>query len=154
MDQVLLAAAELMATRSTCSRAHNGALFALDGRILATGYNGRPRGMPHCVHAPGETSDADDSGTLVTGCDSVHAEANAVAFAARHGIALEASTLYVTSTPCLRCAQLAVNCGVVQVVARRAFRLHDGVDLLHAAGVVVLFLDAATGTLNTVPPPT
>lgn len=134
-----------MAQRSTCSRQHNGAIIAREGRILSSGYNGVPRGMTHCVHESNERSETDDSNQR-TGCPlSVHAEANAVAFAARSGVALENSLIYVTTAPCLACAQLIINAGIVEVIAARRYRLTEGVDLLQRAYVPVLFIDVDAG---------
>ena len=112
MDMTLLATAFVMARRGTCSRAQVGCVVALDGRILSTGYNGTPRGMAHCEHA-----DAEPCAT------SVHAEANAVAFAARHGVGLDGSVLYTTLSPCVVCAKV--------------YRNTDGLDLLLRASVAV-----------------
>lgn len=144
----LLNVAYEMASRGTCSRQQNGAVIAREGRVLSTGYNGTVRGMPHCEHDPTDLSENDDSGRL-TGCpESVHAEANAVAFAARYGTALDGAWLYVTTTPCLNCAQLAVNAGVSAVVADRTYRLLDGVHLLRAANVAVYLYDRETDLLG------
>jgi dCMP deaminase len=130
-----------MAERSTCSRQHNGAIIAREGRILSSGYNGVPRGMTHCVHDEGDRSETDDSNRR-TGCPlSVHAEANAVAFAARSGVALDQAVMYVTTAPCLACAQLIINAGIFEVIAAREYRLADGVTLLRQAHVPVSFID-------------
>lgn len=77
--------------------------------VLATGYNGSVRGMPHC----------DDAGHLMVGgsCKrTVHAEANAVAQAARAGVRVEGSTAFVTTFPCRACMSLLINAGVAEVV--------------------------------------
>jgi dCMP deaminase len=132
MDVVLLTMAHVMAQRGTCSRARVGCVVALDGRVCATGYNGAPRGLPHCEHVPGE----------LVGCRaSAHAEANAVAFAARHGVALAGATLYSTLSPCVACAMLIVNAGITRVIYAVGYRDADGVGLLEGAGVVVLSTD-------------
>ena len=125
--------------QSTCSRLSVGCVIALDGRTLSSGFNGAPRGMDHCDHA----CDCDflvaqhhkncASGPL--GCVAVHAEANAIAFAARHGIALLGSTLYTTLSPCVRCAQLIVNAGVSRLVWRTVYRDVAGLDLVVASGI-------------------
>lgn len=136
MDMTLLATAFVMARRGTCPRAQVGCVIALDGRILSTGYNGAPTGMPHCVHADGLRSDQRpaDAEQCRT---SVHAEANAVAFAARYGVGLDSAVLYTTLTPCVTCAQLVVNAGIKRVVCANVYRNTDGVELLLRAGVVV-----------------
>jgi dCMP deaminase len=125
--------AHTMAQRSTCSRRHVGAVVARDGRVLVSGYNGAPKGMPHCEHPS-----RDDYGT---GCRiAVHAEANAVAFAARWGIRVEGADLFSTCVPCLACAQLIVNAGIVRVVAGEAYRDPAGENLLVSAGIEVVDL--------------
>lgn len=130
--------------QSTCSRRQVGCVIALDGRTLSSGFNGAPRGMPHCNHEcdcealiyPGEhVVHHDDCQSGPHGCVAVHAEANAIAFAARHGIALLGSTLYTTLTPCVKCAELIVNAGVTCVVWRSVYRDLAGLDLVVASGI-------------------
>lgn len=125
VESVLMQTAHAFSSRSTCSRLHVGAVLARDSRVIATGYNGAPAGMPHCRHQ-----------TAGEPCISaVHAEANAVAFAARHGIATDGATLYVTHSPCLECAKLLVNAGVARVIYATRYRLADGLRLLAICGV-------------------
>lgn len=130
--ETLMEVAEIFAHRSTCSRAHVGAVIAKDGRILATGYNGAPAGMPHCSHE-GDRSDA--------GCKTaVHAEANAIAFAARHGVSLDGSELYTTLSPCLGCSQIIINSGIIRAYIKNEYRLKDGEILLKASGIDIIYL--------------
>jgi len=138
MDAVLLNIAQVMALRGTCSRAQVGAVFALEGRVLSTGYNGAPAGIAHCAHVVDRDPEftqsyPDDPGCLL----SVHAEANAIAFAAKHGVALAGSDVFTTLSPCLACAQLLINVGIKRCVAELAYRRQDGLELLHSAGIVV-----------------
>lgn len=131
------------AEQSTCSRRQVGCVIALDGRTLSSGFNGAPRGMPHCNHECECTSEeladwrghAPDCPTGPDFCVAVHAEANAIAFAARHGITLLGSTLYTTLTPCVKCAQLIINAGVAHVVWRTVYRDVSGLDLVVASGI-------------------
>lgn len=126
-DDVLMRMAEVVATRSTCSRLHVGTVISRDGRVLVTGYNGAAAGMPHCKHTPMDVN---------SGCEiAVHAEANAICFAARHGVAIDGAVMHSTDSPCLNCAKLIINAGVVEVHAAREYRIRDGVDLLIAARV-------------------
>jgi dCMP deaminase len=136
MEETLLEVAATMARRGTCSRARVGAVVARDGRILTSGYNGAPRGLPHCLHPLGEISSTEDV-NAPTCTVAVHAEANAVAFAARHGIALDRSTLFTTLSPCVVCAQLVVNAGITAVYVGERYRDLTGVRLLNEAHVVV-----------------
>lgn len=129
-DHTLLDVARIIATRGTCSRAKVGAVVAKEGRILVTGYNGAPAGMPHCIH------DTDEACTV-----AVHAEANAVAYAARYGMSLENSDLYTTLSPCLACAQLIINSGITRVIYSSSYRDTIGVDLLRDAGLVLDYIE-------------
>ncbi len=94
-----------VAKRATCPRAAVGCVLVFDKRILATGYNGAPPLMPHCEEVGCRMEDGHCTRT-------VHAEANAIAQAARYGISVAGSTAYVTHTPCLRCQQLLQSAGV------------------------------------------
>lgn len=146
MDITLLTMAYVMAGRGTCSRAQVGCVIALDGRVLSTGYNGAPRGMKHCVH---DERTHDDYGPNEPTCaTAVHAEANAIAFAARYGVGLGDAVLYTTLSPCVTCAQLIVNCGVQRVVCASVYRNTDGVELLLRADVTVDILSDATSTIH------
>lgn len=98
-----------VAKRSTCDRANVGAIIVKDRRILTTGYNGSPAGLPHC----------DDVGHLMVEGHCVrtlHAEQNAIIQAAYHGVSVQESTLYVTHQPCLNCAKMIINAGIRRVV--------------------------------------
>lgn len=149
--EMLMEVAEAVAKRGTCSRLQVGAVFAKDGRIVVTGYNGAPAGMPHCVHnarsemigyglvdgKPILPLYVEPSGMVSEGGCQIaeHAERNAIAFAARHGLALEGTELFCTDAPCLACARSIINAGVKSVFFLRAYRLTEGVELLRAAGI-------------------
>lgn len=130
-QEILMKTAQLFALRSTCSRAHVGAVFSRDGRILSTGYNGAPARMPHCDHGILPTYAGAQEGCRV----AVHAEANGIAWAARLGVALELSELHTTRAPCVACAQLIINAGVGHVTWLEPHRDMAGVELLESAGV-------------------
>ena len=125
-DDMLMAMAFTVSMRSTCSRLHVGAVIAYNGRVLTSGYNGTPAGMAHCDHSFNEDKPC---------TTAVHAEANAIAFAARHGVATEGACLYTTHMPCYACAQLIINAGIVVVSYNIPYRDESGMDLLYAAGV-------------------
>jgi len=98
-----------VARRSTCPRASVGAVIVRDKRILTTGYNGSPRGLPHCTEA----------GCLIINGHCVralHAEQNAIIQGALHGVHVSHSVLYVTHQPCLSCAKMIINAGIGRVV--------------------------------------
>jgi dCMP deaminase len=137
MDQTLITVAYAMQDRSTCARNHVGAVISRDNRIISTGYNGAPAGMPHCDHGvlPPLSSDR-NRGCLI----SIHAEANAIAYAARHGVSIEGATVHTTLSPCYTCSQLIIAAGLARVVYDRPYRDEAGLDLLRAAGVTVDYL--------------
>lgn len=108
--------AKLAATRSTCRAVAVGAVIVKDRQILATGYNGPPAGLAHCTeqgycYVGVARCDLDQSYTS----RASHAEANAIATAARKGIAVEGATMYTTLEPCLNCTKLILAAGIVQV---------------------------------------
>lgn len=124
--ELLLDIAAQVARRSTCSRLAVGAVLARDGRILSTGRNGAPSGLPHCDH----TLDSHSPCTT-----SVHAEVNAIAFAARHGASSDGATLYLTHAPCVACAGIIINSGVASVVYSQPYRDDSGCNRLALGGV-------------------
>lgn len=149
-ERMLMDMACVVSKRSTCTRSNVGVVVAVDSRPLVSGYNGAPRGMPHCDHTCNCMREKVMEGGRHVGwlhmdyCPTeipckiaVHAEANAVAFAAKNGIVLELSSLYTTMAPCYPCSQLIINAGIVEVVYSRAYRDVSGLHLLEAAGVRV-----------------
>ena len=130
-DELNMRIAQLMAMRGTCQRGSVGCVITQDGRVVSTGYVGAPAGMPHC---PDEGCDMGPNG----GCRTTsHAEAGAIAFAARKGVILEGSTLYVTLSPCETCAKLIINAGIREVYYKEPYRDTSGLELLIVAGLKV-----------------
>lgn len=141
-DTMLMEIARLVSRRGTCARLSVGAVFSKQGRIIVTGYNGAPAGLPHCNHRcdciPVDGIHDSVCESLTPCITSVHAEQNAIAFAAKHGLSLADSELHVTDAPCLSCAQSLVNAGVTRVTYSRNYRLPQGVELLASAGIQVV----------------
>jgi len=132
-DEYFLQIAFTVAQRSTCDRAHVGCVLVRDRRILTTGYNGAPAGLPHC----------DDVGHLLVDGHCVrtlHAEQNALIQAALHGVGTEEATAYVTHQPCLTCAKLLINAGVRRVVYAGNYPDDYSRQFLEAAGVELVNL--------------
>ncbi len=124
-----LQVAEVVAKRGTCLRAQVGAVATQDNRIVATGYNGAAKGQPHCTS---------ESCTPHDHCpNSVHAEANLIAYAAKKGVALEGATLYVTHSPCRKCSELIIQAGIAEVHYRQKYRDTDW-ELLDNAKILTL----------------
>jgi dCMP deaminase len=135
-----------IANASTCTRGNVGAVIVQDRRIVSTGYNGAPPGMPHCTEVGCDVRMVDKSVydeprlnvETTSGCQrAIHAELNAIAWAARHGVATDGGIMYATHGPCLKCAQAILACGIVEVHFVTPYRLHDGVLLLAQALRVV-----------------
>jgi dCMP deaminase len=114
-DEYFMNIAREVATRSTCDRKFVGAVIERDRSILATGYNGSIRGLPHC----------DDDGHLMEEghcVRTVHAEANAIVQAARNGVRIEGASIYVTASPCWGCFRLVANAGIKRIVFGEFYR--------------------------------
>lgn len=128
-DEMLIRIAEVVRERSTCGRKQVGAVLAVDGRPVSIGYAGAPSGLPHC-------SEACD---LTQPClRTVHAEVNALVFAARHGIKTDGATMYCTLEPCLKCSQAMINAGIVRVIYLESYREHLGIGLLKECNLEVI----------------
>ena len=121
-DEYFLMLAKLAATRSTCLAFPVGAVIVKNKQIVATGYNGSPSGSAHCSAQgycyPGLSS-CDASKTLPS--RAVHAEANAIAQAAKHGISTSGASIYVTLEPCLSCLKLIISAGIKEVFYETSF---------------------------------
>lgn len=121
-DEYFLMLAKLAATRSTCLAFPVGSVIVKNKQVVATGYNGSPSGSAHCTAQgycyPGLSS-CDASKTLPS--RAVHAEANAIAQAAKHGISTEGASIYVTLEPCLSCLKLIISAGIKEVFYETLF---------------------------------
>jgi dCMP deaminase len=127
-DAYFMGIALQVARRSTCDRARVGAIIVKDRRILTTGYNGSPAGLPHC----------DEIGHLMMNDHCVrtlHAEQNAIIQAALHGVGVAGGTMYVTHQPCLTCAKMIINAGIRRVVFGGHYPDAHAVAFLRDAGV-------------------
>lgn len=124
----LLDHAHIEAAEGTCNRLKVGAVIALGGRVISSGYNGAPSKLPHC---------GDECYPHGPPCKrAVHAEANAIAFAAKHGIATDGATMVSTDSPCLSCARLIINAGIREVFYSREYRDIQPLEELQQAGVL------------------
>lgn len=127
--------ARQVATRSTCDRKHVGAVIVRARTILSTGYNGSIRGLAHCD----EVGHLMEDGHCVR---TVHAEANAIAQAARNGVAIDGAEIYITASPCWGCFRLLANSGIQRIYYGEFYRdarIHDfaeeaGIELVDLSG--------------------
>ena len=128
----------LVAERSTCARRKVGAIAVKNKRILATGYNGAPRNMRDCLDVGCLREKLGiPSGQRHELCRGLHAEQNVIIQAAVHGISLEGATIYCTHQPCILCAKMIVNAGIVRVVYHSGYPDDFALDIFKEAGVLV-----------------
>ena len=128
--------------RSTCHRIKVGALIVRDGRIISTGWNGTYSGGTHCSeHFKGIDSTTDEFKQLHREFSEryeIHSEQNAIAYAARNGIATDGATMYISLSPCSNCAKLIVASGIKTVFYRDIYdRMTEGLDFLIKSGITV-----------------
>lgn len=149
-DQMFSQICSVVAQRSTCLRSQVGALIVKDGRIVSMGYNGPVSGMPACskpddLHQVLIIAGAlEPSGTECMGpaCTrSLHAETNAIAFAARAGVSVEGCTMYCSMSPCINCAKVIVNSGIKELKYLEEYRDTSGLELLEKAGIKIEHLE-------------
>jgi dCMP deaminase len=137
-DEYFIQIAQQVATRSTCLRRHVGAVIVRDKRILCTGYNGPPRGLAHCDVAGCLREQLQiPSGQRQEICRGLHAEQNAIIQAALHGISVEGGTIYVTHQPCITCAKMVINSGILRVLCASPYPDDLARQMLAEAGVTL-----------------
>jgi dCMP deaminase len=136
-DDYFMSIAEQVAGRATCLRRSIGAVLVKDKRILATGYNGTASGLAHCedVGCIREQQNI-PSGSRHELCRGIHAEQNAVIQAAKHGIAMDGATAYCTHQPCVLCAKILLNAGVVEIVYKESYPDPLSEAMLAEAGII------------------
>jgi dCMP deaminase len=131
-DRYFMDIARVVASRATCDRKHVGAVIVRDKTILATGYNGSIRGMPHCSEI-GHMMENDHC------VATIHAEANAIIQAAKNGVTIDGASIYITASPCWSCFKQIANAGMRRIVYgefyrdERIFQVAQqiGIDLHH-----------------------
>jgi dCMP deaminase len=127
-DEYFMNIAIQAATRSTCDRKHVGAVIVRDKTILSTGYNCSIRGLPHC----------DDIGHMMVNdhcVATVHAEANAIIQAAKHGTMINGADIYVTASPCWDCFKLIANSGIRRIFYHEFYRDERIIKIARQAGI-------------------
>ena len=157
-DEMFTQITQVVAQRSTCLRFQVGALIVKEGRIISMGYNGPVAGRPECKKVPTFeelTTDPAYRGRAASkviqelnndpllcegpGCTrSLHAETNAIAFAAKAGVSVEGCTLYCSLSPCINCAKVIVNSGIKEVKFLKKYRNEEGIRFLQESGITVV----------------
>ena len=130
-NEVCMVHAMMASLRSTCGRKQVGAVVAQKGRPISSGYAGPPAVFPHC------TPECAHAAAANGGCRrTIHAEQNAIAYAARAGISTEGASIFSTLSPCEECAKLVINSGVKEFWYYEEYRIMDGIYLLRSANIL------------------
>lgn len=141
-DSIYMELAEKLAPRSHCVRAQVGAVLTKDTRIISLGYNGPPAGTHNCDEEwPGVGCPRDSKGSCSL---ALHAEQNAILYAAKNNVSMEGATLYVTLSPCIACARVIFTTGIKKVYYKNSYAAYkgltsdEGVEFLRRFGVEVI----------------
>lgn len=148
----MMATAYIWANQSSCARKQVGAILSKKGRIISNGYNGTVVGADNCcelpckecgglgkiLHYEGSQECARCQGTgMISSTEVVHAEANALTFAAKHGLKTKGCSMYITLSPCIECSKLMIQAGIKKVFFSESYRDDAGVQFLRKHGVKV-----------------
>ena len=137
-DEYFLDIADLVSRRASCLRRSVGAVLVKERRILATGYNGAPTGLRHCLELGCLREQCNvPSGERHELCRGLHAEQNAIIQAALHGVSVKGATIYCTNHPCVICAKMIINAGAAKVIFREGYSDNLSEDMLQEAGIKV-----------------
>ncbi|HJJ00345.1 MAG: cytidine deaminase [Coriobacteriia bacterium] len=137
-DEYFMDITKRVATRSTCLRRAVGAILVHDKRIIASGYNGGPTGLAHCLDIGCLREKLGiPSGQQHELCRGIHAEQNAIIQAARYGVSIEGATLYCTTQPCTQCTKMLINAGITEIVYAEGYPDDLARELLDESGIVV-----------------
>ncbi len=141
-DVYFLEIADLVSSRSTCIRNQVGAVIVKESQILSTGYNGAPKGLPHCEDVgcirnemgvkPGERHEL---------CRGLHAEQNAIIQAAYHGVSVRDAVIYCTTRPCSICTKMIINAGIREIVYIEEYKDELAGQLVKEAGLTLRHVD-------------
>lgn len=137
-DSYFMSMAVMVSRRSTCLRRHVGAVIVKDKRLLATGYNGAPSGLPHCL----EVGCLRDQMKIPSGerhelCRAIHAEQNALVQAAAFGVSVKGAKIYSTTYPCSLCAKMLINAGIEEIIVMDGYPDAMASEMLQQAGIEV-----------------
>jgi len=143
-DEYFMEMAELARKRSTCLRRGVGAVIVKDNRVIATGYNGVPRGIRHCEETGCLRQQLNvPSGKMHELCRGLHAEQNAIIQAACMGSSIEGGTLYCTTQPCVICTKMIINAGIKRVVIKESYPDELAQEMAAEAGLVIDVMEGA-----------
>ncbi|MFZ4801237.1 MAG: deoxycytidylate deaminase [Chlorobium sp.] len=137
--EYFMGVAHLISGRATCTRGHIGAVIVRDNNILSTGYNGAPSGLPHC-HDSGSAcriyKSIHPDGTVEENCvNTIHAEINAIAQAAKHGVSISDSDIYITASPCIHCLKVLINVGIKTIYYASPYKMEHIAELVTLSAI-------------------
>ena len=142
-NEYFMGIACMVRQRSTCMRRRVGAIIVKDKRILATGYNGAPKGMKHCSEVGClRQRESVPSGERHELCRGIHAEQNAIVQSAAFGVSIAGSTLYCTHFPCVLCAKMLINAGICELIVLESYPDDLSSQMLGEAGIGISVMDS------------
>ncbi len=145
-DEYFMEITKLVARRSTCIRRQVGAILVKSRKILATGYNGAPAGLDHCMDVGCLRQELNvPSGERHELCRGLHAEQNAIIQAAFHGVSIRGATVYCTNLPCSICIKMIINAGIKDVVYLDGYADDLSLELIQRSGVKLTKFNELTG---------
>ena len=134
--------AEAVNKRVTCVRHKIGVVIVVNGRVVGTGYNGPPKGFPHCSDIGCLRNELNiPSGEQQQKCRAVHGEQNALIQAAANRAELEGATLYSEFYPCIICTKMIINAGIKRVVYKNRYPNELGEEMFKTAGIELCRLE-------------
>ena len=135
-EEYFMEITRLVSKRATCLRRQVGAVLVMDKRLLATGYNGAPSGLAHCLEVGCLREEKQiPSGERHELCRGLHAEQNVIIQAAFHGIPIQGSTLYCTNLPCAICTKMLINAGIKEIIYEGGYGDTLSREMLLEAGI-------------------
>ena len=142
-DEYFMGIAELTKKRSTCLRRNVGAVIVQGRHIIATGYNGAPRGIDHCAERGGclRQELGIPSGERHELCRALHAEQNAIIQAASFGHSVEGANIYITHSPCIICSKMIINVGIKKIFVGEKYPDDFATEILSEAGLKIVTLE-------------
>jgi dCMP deaminase len=132
--------AKIVSERSTCNRAQVGAIIVKKQSIISTGYNGAPSGLPHCneagclIHTSKNPNGEEEQNCF----RAIHAEMNAISLAAKNGVCIEGSDIYITFSPCYHCLKILINVGIKNIYYEKPYKIETIQEMLSLADVKLI----------------
>ena len=139
-SEYYMAIAELASLRSTCLSRRVGAVIVKEDNPISFGYNGPAKGVEHCSEKGGclrRQKEDYASGKYLELCPAAHAEQNAIAFAAKHGISTQGATIYVNTFPCKDCMNSIINSGITKVVYNSSYNADLSAEIAKESGIEI-----------------